>query len=88
MTDEEKTEEKPKPKKKEPISEELIKKADEAAERLEAANIKHEELIKQDEAAKTEETLGGEADAGTPQVKEDSDEDYAKKVMGNDIKTE
>lgn len=70
----------------EPVIEkrDLIKEANEAAERMEKANTQREALLIREEALKVQETLGGKASAGTPQKKELSDEDYVAKVIAND----
>ncbi len=70
-----------------PPSEDLISQANAAAIRIEEANKKQEELINRAEQQKVEQVLGGKADAGQQPPKEESDEDYAKKVMENDIDT-
>lgn len=63
-----------------------ISQANTAAARMEEANKKFEELIVRQEAMKVEEALGGKTDAGqTQEKKEVSPEDYAKKVMANDL---
>ncbi len=62
----------------------MIDSANEAAERMERANKKREELLQRDEALKVEKTLGGVAEASVP-PKEESAADYAKKVMANDV---
>lgn len=46
----------------------LIEKAEAAANRIEAANAKQEELVERQEAAKTREMLGGKAEAGQAQA--------------------
>ena len=61
----------------------MIASANSAAERLEKANKHHETLIAREEALKVERTLGGTAEAGQP-PKEESPEDYAKKVLANE----
>jgi len=62
----------------------MVDNANNAAERLEAANKKQEELIIRQEALNVQATLGGK---GNVQIekKEESDADYAKRVMANDI---
>ena len=65
-----------------------ISQANAAAARMEAANERFTELLAKQEALQVEQTLGGTAQAGnTGTQKEDSDVDYAKKVMANDIET-
>ena len=64
----------------------LIKKSTESAERLEAANKKHEELIEAEAKLKLEKTFEGQATAGTGK-KEETPEEYAAKVMANDLET-
>lgn len=58
----------------EPEPETLVKEAREAAERLEAANKKSEELIKRQEALAVEKTLGGNSEAGQEPKKLSKDE--------------
>ena len=65
-------------------SEDLISKANAAAARMEEANKRHEELLQRQEEVKVKETLGGVAEAGTQQ-KEETPEEYTKRVMANDI---
>ena len=55
----------------EKASSDLINKANEAADRLEKANIQLSKNIARQEAIKVEQTLGGTATAGTPQVSEE-----------------
>ncbi len=62
-----------------------IDRANEAAERLERANKKHEALLDRQEEMQVEKTLGGKAEAGDTQKKEDDPEEYARKVMANEI---
>ena len=88
---EEKTPDKPEEKVEAPVEEKvkagsMIDKANEAASRMEKANKHHEELIAKEEALKVERTLSGNAEAGMP-PKEETPEDYAKKVMANDAET-
>jgi len=67
-----------------PTSSSLVDDANDAAARLERANAKKEKLLDREEALRVKEALGGKAEA-TSQTKEDSDEDYAKKVMANEV---
>lgn len=61
----------------------LIDKANEAAERMERANTKKEELLEREEALKVESTLGGEAEAGAAAETEDEKiTREAKEMMG------
>lgn len=62
----------------------MVDKANEAAARLERANVEHAKIVARQEALAVEKTLGGTAEAGTP-AKEDTPEEYAKKVMANDV---
>jgi len=62
-------------------STELIDKANEAAERMERANVKREALLVREEALKVESTLGGSAEAGQPAKKVDKDQEAANKLM-------
>ena len=50
---------------------ELISKANDAAERLEAGNKELAQLLAKQERMKVEDTLGGSASAGTPEKSED-----------------
>ena len=68
-------------------AESLLDKATEAAERIEAANKVTQDNLTRQEALKVEQTLGGKAEAGA-ETKEDTPEEYAKKVMANEIKTD
>lgn len=63
----------------------LIKEANEAAARLEAANMRHNELLDRQEKLKIQETLGGTAEAGTPKPKEESPKEYAEKVLKGEL---
>ena len=69
-------------------SEDMISKANTAAARLEEANKQHEKLLAKEEQLKVETTLGGTAVAGTGGNKEETPEEYAKRVMANDIEKE
>ena len=61
---------------------ELIKRANEAAERLEEANKKQEELLRRQEELAAETALGGRANAGMipPKPAELTPQEYAEKV--------
>jgi len=65
----------------------LIQKADQAAERLEKASKRFDLQINKLQKLKMESILGGKAQTNV-QPKEDSPEDYAKKVMANEETTE
>jgi len=58
-----------------------IARANAAAERMETANKKHEELLVKQEAMQVEKTLSGEAEAGQPAEKVDKDQEEADKLM-------
>ena len=64
----------------------LIAKASDAAERLEEANKKTEELITRREKLDAEAALSGRTDAGAvpPTPKEDTPEEYAEKVRSGE----
>ena len=62
----------------------LIDDTNDAAERLEKANKESKALIDKQEAREVEARLSGKADAGKPQG-EETPEEYAKKVLGNDL---
>lgn len=64
----------------------MITEANAAAERQEKANVVLDALIKRQEALAVEATLGGKADVQVAK-QEESPEEYAKKVMANDIET-
>lgn len=66
-----------------PAKKSKIDLANEAAERIEAANAKHEELLKREEALFVEKALSGKAEAGQQlePPKEETAEDYKNKVM-------
>ena len=83
MTEDKKKEKKPalKPKA-DPM--ETVNKMNEATQRMEAANAKREELLDRQDGEKTQEALDGKADAGEGNA-EESPEEYANKVMGNDV---
>lgn len=63
----------------------LIDNATAAADRLEKANEKHEALLVRQEALRAEEKLAGKANAGQATKQEESDSDYAKRVMEGNI---
>ena len=64
----------------------MIDRNEAVAKRIEDANAETAKLIERAAELKLRETLGGKADAGQGQV-EETDGDYAKKVMANDIDT-
>lgn len=64
-------------------SEDLITKANAAAMRIEEANKEQKNLLDRQEAMQVEKTLGGTAEAGA-EVKEETPEEYVKKVMANE----
>jgi len=67
--------------------EDMIAMANKAAGRLEEANKKMETLIEQQTALSVEKTLGGKTEAGSSEPKEETPEEYAKRVMkGSDEK--
>ena len=90
MTEEEKIEE-VKDESKEPTDLEanaagdMVAKANEAADRQEAANRELARLLQKQETMNVEKVLGGKADITEPKKTEESAEDYAKKVLANDI---
>ena len=60
----------------------LVDKADAAAKRLEKANAETARLLAKKEELMAREKLGGVTEAGTPSKKEEeSDEEYAKRVL-------
>ncbi len=68
----------------EPKPASVVDQANEAAARLERANVKHAELIAKQEALQVKETLGGKAEAGAP-PKEETPEEYSAKVMRGEV---
>lgn len=59
--------------------------ANNAAERMEKANLKHEELLKKSEELEAKKILGGTTEAGVQIPKqEETPAEYAKRVMGGD----
>ena len=65
-------------------AEDMISAANAAAARIEEANTETARLNAEATTLKVETTLGGEAEAGTGN-KEETPEEYAKKVMANEI---
>lgn len=64
----------------------VIELARKNAERLEEANKKKEELLDREEQIMAKRALGGEAEAGqVAEVKEETPEEYAKKVMAGEV---
>ena len=93
--DEEKTNDKPedttKPEDKgdKPKAVNLVDGANLAAERMEAANAKAEELVTRQEEAAAKMILGGQAEAGQQPAKKEIDaEQYAKDVLAGKINNE
>ena len=68
-------------------AETLIDKANTSAERLEKANERKTELLRQEEDMLAKRALGGITEAGqTPRAEEkDTDEDYAKKALSGEV---
>jgi len=66
-------------------AESIVEKAEAAAERIEAANKRMEENIKRLEQAQVERTLSGEATAGAPPKKEETDTEYANKALRGEL---
>ena len=65
-------------------SEDMISKANASAARIEDANKETQKLLTEMQTLAVEKTLGGKAEAGT-EKKEDTPEEYMKKVMANEI---
>lgn len=61
----------------------LIAQAQMAAERLEKANMKHEELLKNMTLLESRKILGGQSQAGTvePEKKVETPAEYAKRML-------
>jgi hypothetical protein len=64
----------------------LIEDANDAAERMEAANARMEDLIKRQEFLATQDRLGGRTEAGTvpEKKKEETPQEYAKRIMAGE----
>jgi hypothetical protein len=63
----------------------MIKAANLAAARLEKANKRLEANLARQEALAVKETLGGEAETNIDTAVEETEADYAKKVLANEI---
>ena len=63
----------------------MVTKANEAAERLEAANREKARLLQKEESLRVEQTFGGSTNVSEPKKEEESDKDYAARVLRNDI---
>ena len=88
----EEPEKKPEEKPDEPVAPgakepDMIQKAHDAAERLEKANRHKEDLLAKQERILSEQRLGGQAEAGEPQKKDETPEEYAQRVMSGNLKT-
>ena len=63
-----------------------VQKAIDAAERLEAANKKHEELLAREEELQVNRVLGGRGEVEpTPPKKEETAQEYAKRIMNGNV---
>ena len=71
--------------KEESKSNDLIDKANAAAARLEAGNAELGRLLAKQEAMQVEKTLGGKAEVTGTKKPEETPEEYAKKVMANEV---
>lgn len=58
--------------------------ANAAAERMEQANAKFEALLERQEQQAVEQTLAGKSDVVPEEKKEETPEEYAKRVMNNE----
>ena len=66
----------------------LLDKANESAERLEAANAKREELLNRQELMMAKQALGGKSFAGESGIKaEESPEDFVKRLEAGELST-
>ena len=69
-----------------PESTSPIDRANAAAERMEAANEKAEKILERNEELFVTKKLSGTTEAGSPQeVKEETPEEYTKRVMAGDL---
>jgi hypothetical protein len=68
----------------------LIEDANDAAERMEAANARMEDLIKRQEFLATQDKLGGRSEAGiqAPKKEKISDKEYAKQIIEGNYESE
>ena len=62
----------------------MVAKANEAAERMEAANREHARLLQKEEQLKVEHTLGGQAAVSATKKAEETPKEYAARVMANE----
>jgi len=70
----------------EPQTTELISRADAAAERLEAANKKQEELLKRQENLEARRAISGRSEmGGKEEKKEETPEEYARKLQSGEV---
>ena len=60
---------------------EMIKKANEAADRMEKANKELDGLLQKQAAIQVQNTLAGQAEVTPPEEKEETPKEYADKVM-------
>ena len=64
----------------------IVEQANLAAERMEAANAKMEELVNRQEEATAKQMLGGRSEAGQPPVeKEETPADFKNKFMKGEV---
>ena len=63
----------------------LIDTAKATAERIEAANKRTEELMNRLEELMAKQLLAGNSDAGQPAPKEETPEEYAKRILKNQV---
>ncbi len=66
-------------------AEDLIDKANLAAERIEKASEEMSKNLDRQERQSVEKTLSGKAKATGPQEKEETDEEYAERVMSGEV---
>lgn len=68
----------------------LIDEAREQADRIEAANKESKSIAERLEAAKIRQALGGTTEAGiiTPPPKEETPQEYAKRILKGELKNE
>ena len=64
----------------------MVNKTNEAAERMENANLKREQLMEQQAQRETATKLDGKADVNIPK-KEETEAEYAERVMANEVET-
>lgn len=66
-----------------PTSDDPIERADTAVKRLEEENARLEANLKELKEIKARDIIGGKSETGTPDPKEETPAEYAKRIMNN-----